>query len=466
VFRGPVNTTGIRGDNDKTSGAFDRMNHLAEEINMPDQASTDDKPVFSPPNFDLAAGEKTPLPVESEGSFELARYQRITTGLPLEELGEPGAEETSGGEHLPEPVAQGDEPVVRLKEEDFSAMRWQRENTLLTNADNYAASIREEAELYVQQLREEAEELNARAEEHYHQAKTNLDEAEKEVARMLDEARAGVDEIHQQARAEGFEKGHLEGLEQAGVDAQPSMDRLEAILENLESYKDRVDYYSEKDGIRLALIMARKILKAEVTLNKKVVLKVLASGLKNMEGKGLFNVLLNPEDLRFAVKARPTLERFLKDGQSMMMLGRDDIPPGSVQIESDREVIDMTLDGQMYHLEAKVRQTMAERETIVTRLKEQRRELARAEKETQARIREEAKSRPSAGALEPGMSAQGRPAVDQPAFEQSGYEEPGYDESGYDEPGGPAANARSGDEEHTDEGGDQPLAPGVSIEIE
>src|SRR5262245_60348655 len=53
---------------------------------------------------------------------------------------------------------------------DFASLKFQRETTLLTNADEYAASIRREAELYVKQIRTEVETLNTEAERRYEEA--------------------------------------------------------------------------------------------------------------------------------------------------------------------------------------------------------------------------------------------------------------------------------------------------------
>ena len=54
---------------------------------------------------------------------------------------------------------------------DFASIKFQRENTLLTNAERYAESIREEAELYVRQLQKEIEGLNEQADRRYEEAR-------------------------------------------------------------------------------------------------------------------------------------------------------------------------------------------------------------------------------------------------------------------------------------------------------
>ena len=249
----------------------------------------------------------------------------------------------------------------------YAAMRWQRENTLLTNAESYAASIREEAELYVQQLRQEAETLNQQAEHRYAEAEQTREESVREAERLKAETLAQMDALREQGRQEGHEVGRDEGLRQAYQDAEPNLARVQAMLEELEAHRAQVAYQAEKDGVRLALLMARKILRAELKINKQIVLKLLATTLAELEDKGVFRVFMNPEDHRFAMAARPALERYLKEDQRLSLHIRAELPPGSVQVESDREVIDLAIDSQFYHLEQQLEQLLAERETVMVK---------------------------------------------------------------------------------------------------
>ncbi|MDH4246848.1 MAG: FliH/SctL family protein [Deltaproteobacteria bacterium] len=246
----------------------------------------------------------------------------------------------------------------------YAAMRWERENTLLTNAEGYAASIREEAELYVQQLRQEAEALNQQADKRYAEAEQTQKQSLVDAERLKADTEAQMAALREQGRQEGYEIGRDEGLREAYKDAQPSLERMQAILEELEAHRTQVAYQAEKDGVRLALIMAKKILLAELKINKQAVLKLLASTLRELEDKGVFRVYLNPEDHRFAQAAKPALERFLKEGQRLSLLARPNMTPGSVMVETDREVIDLTIQSQFYHLEQQLNQALLERETV------------------------------------------------------------------------------------------------------
>lgn len=267
---------------------------------------------------------------------------------------------------------RGDDFHERLEdipeaETGFGAVKFQRENTLLTNADLYAESIREEAELYVKQIREEVDLLNQEAEARYEEAARVKAEAEAEARRMAEQGRAEAERIRNQAYQEGFAQGEADGLARRYEEAGPMLGRIESLLEALSQFRRQVEFYAEKDSVRLALLLAKRVLHHEVRSNRKVVWNLLASLLAKFRGTGKFTVCLNEEDFRFARAARPALERFLEEGQELGFRADPNLSPGNVLIETDREVIDATFESQFHHIEGLLSQMLGEREAQAQR---------------------------------------------------------------------------------------------------
>jgi flagellar assembly protein FliH len=302
---------------------------------------------YQPRSFDHEDGPVTPLEEEQAGGF-------LPAVEPKEEGAEPGAGFQGG-------------PRGTHSETDFASLKFARENTLLTNAEEYAASIRQEAELYVKQLRAEAAGLDRQALARYAEARAAKEQAERDAAELVAQAHAQADAVREQAYQEGLETGREEGLRKRYEEAQANLDSLETLLGEIAHYRDAVRFNVEKDSIRLGVLLAKKILRQELTTNKKVVLQLLAKTLSELEDKGVFRVWLSPADHEFATAARPALERFLGEDQQLSLRVRSDLAPGNVQIESDREVIDMTLESQFHHLDGLLSQALDEREAIVTR---------------------------------------------------------------------------------------------------
>lgn len=306
--------------------------------------------VFRARSFDVGGAQDGHLPTKTVATDFDAAY------IPPPDE-EKGTFEKGGAERL------GGEQAI-----DFASIKFQRENTLLTNAERYAASIRDEAELYVKQLRSEVEALNKQAELRYEEARLVKEAAEEEAKKRLEEADQKVEEVRRAAHGEGLEVGRQEGMEKRYAEAGRHLENLESILAELSGFRRQVDVFMEKDGIRLAVLIGKKIVGQELKINKKVVWRMLAATLAKMKELGTFRVLLNPEDFQFANAARPTLEKFISEEQFLKFQPDADLPPGNVLIKTDREVIDLTIASQFHHLESAIGQTMAERESEILSL--------------------------------------------------------------------------------------------------
>jgi flagellar assembly protein FliH len=290
--------------------------------------------------------------------------------------GEAAPEEPAGADFVPGPLARlpastrfdeeepGEGPEGAA-EPDFATIKFLRENTLLSNAEKYAASIREEAELYVAQMRGEIDKLNREAEARYEEARAVKERSDRDAEKLISDAEAQVASIQEQARQEGLQAGEGEGTRRRYEEAGPFLEHMQRIVEELSQYRKQVAYYAEKDAIRLAVILAKKVLWQDLKLNKKAVWTLLAKTLATLEGLGTFKVWLSPQDFQFAKAARPSLERFLHEDQALTFRAKPDLPPGNVQIESDREMIDLTFQNQFRYLEELLNQALAERETVV-----------------------------------------------------------------------------------------------------
>lgn len=259
----------------------------------------------------------------------------------------------------------GGEEAEGAPSADFAGIRIHRETTLLTNAEEYAQSIRAEAELYVKLLRAEVDKLDAEAQKRYQEAANAKAKAEADAAALIEAANMEVDTIRQQAYQEGFGAGEEAGIKKRYDEANVYLENLQAIMEEMEAFRKNVAYYAEQDSVRLGVLLAKKVVAAELTTNNKVVWKLLAQTLATLKDQGKFKIWLSPADYKFAMKARPHLEKFITEEQAITFGARDDIPPGNAMIETDREMIDLTFKTQFHAVEEALNQALAERETVV-----------------------------------------------------------------------------------------------------
>lgn len=332
------------------------------ESGMADDSSALDYRHWQVPSFDEGAEGEPEAPGEpGEAHWPVAGAgeggDEFAPGQPAHPFG--GGEDFDAGEHA---AGTGGEAPG---EPDFAAMKFLRENTLLSNAEKYAASVREEAELYVAQMRREVDRLNAEAEERYAEAERVKAEAEEQAEQVIAQARETTEDIREQARQEGREEGRAEGRRQRYEEAAPHLAHLEGILAELEQYRRQVAYYVEKDSVRLAVLMAKKILQQELRIDRKALWALLARTLAGMKEQGRFKVWVNPADHEFALAAHPSLSKYLGEDQTLSFRASPDVGAGNLQIETDREVIDLGIQSQFHYVEQALDQALAERETMV-----------------------------------------------------------------------------------------------------
>ncbi|MFZ7125677.1 MAG: FliH/SctL family protein [Desulfobacterales bacterium] len=108
---------------------------------------------------------------------------------------------------------------------------------------------------------------------------------------------ASLEKLETEAFRKGFAKGEAEGLVSARQAARPTIEALEALTQQLDGYRKRLRLHIERETVRLALAVARKILNREPTISEQVILNVVREALRQTEEPDKVLVRLHPEDL-------------------------------------------------------------------------------------------------------------------------------------------------------------------------
>ena len=249
---------------------------------------------------------------------------------------------------------------------DFTEIHFTRENTLLTNAMSYAESIRSEVELYVQQLRDEADQLAQKSGQLHREAERTLKQAQTDVNTAKAAAQTEVEQIRKKAYEEGFEAGREAGRKALDAEARPMVLQLEGTLVELARFHQQVCYLAEQDALQIAMILTRQLLQRELRSSHRAAWKLLLKTLKTLKGSGNFRVHFHPQAYALALRALPRLQRLTLGDQRLQIVADANVPPGNVLVESDRQVIDLTFQTQLFHLEQALQHHLAEREATLT----------------------------------------------------------------------------------------------------
>ncbi|MDP6464690.1 MAG: FliH/SctL family protein [SAR324 cluster bacterium] len=245
--------------------------------------------------------------------------------------------------------------------ENFHTDDFLREDSLLTNAEDYARNIREGAALYKQQLVSENEAALKETERIKQETLALRKSGEEEKLKMLEEARAEVQSIRDEAFKEGYDKGIQEGMEKRYREAAPIIERVEEVLRQLESLRQVVRFQGEQELVQMALLVAKRVVLEEIRSQPDVIETLLKTALKEIESKGKIRVLLHPDDHEFLVQSGLDLDPYLKEEQNLLIKNDPEASPGSIHMESDEEVINFDFKKRFEEVEELLSNELAER---------------------------------------------------------------------------------------------------------
>jgi len=246
--------------------------------------------------------------------------------------------------------------------EDFKNSEFFLENSLLTDAEEFAETIREGAKLHKAQLLKQIEEQANDTDRIHQKTVAENQAAEKQRKQLLSETEAKVQQIKDEAYKEGFEAGRMQGMQQCYDEAEPLAQQVNKILGQLDSLRKVVRFQAEEELVKLALLISKNIVTEEIKLNQDVIKNIVQTALHETEVQGKIYLYLHPDDYKFLLKSKAELERYLSDEQNLVIRQNLEIQPGSVNIESDEEIISRSIEEQFNLIEDNLNEQIEHRQ--------------------------------------------------------------------------------------------------------
>ena len=297
---------------------------------------------------DSSAGNESAGEVSNSAEHEIE--ERLASFKPLTFDVEGGSSEFVAEVSADAKSGKTDAEKIQLSK-GFKNAEFFQENSLLTNAENFAESIRSGAKLYKTQLLTKIEEQASDTERIYQQTIAENQEAEKERKNLLSSTEEKVEEIKSTAYQEGFESGLQQGIQQRYDEAEPLVMQISSVLAQLNSLRNVVRFQAEEELVKLALQIAKNVVAEEIKLNNSVIKNIVQVALHETEVQGKIYLFLHPDDYEFLVNSKSDLERYLSDEQTLVLRQNPEMKPGSIYVESDEEIISRSIEGQFEKLE-------------------------------------------------------------------------------------------------------------------
>ncbi len=163
-----------------------------------------------------------------------------------------------------------------------------------------------------------------------------LKEAREEAGEIIEEAQKDAKEIRENAKSEGFKEG------------------LEMFNEHIKMFEDRLKvlrHEMQKAMLPLVLKSTRKIVGHQLEINPDSVVSIVQESIKGVSSAKLVKLFVNKADVEILEKEKETLKGAFEALESFTIEERGDVERGSCIIETERGILNATLENQFRALE-------------------------------------------------------------------------------------------------------------------
>jgi flagellar assembly protein FliH len=147
----------------------------------------------------------------------------------------------------------------------------------------------------------------------------------------------------EEERQEGLRQGEAAGLERANAQMKAVVERLARSIEETAAYRRRYREEAERQLLALAMAIARRIIRRELTVDPEALLGVVRVAFEKISLREITEVRVNPAH-------HALIENFLSQIGSpaaIRVLGDRGLEPGAVLIETSGGTLDASVDTQL-----------------------------------------------------------------------------------------------------------------------
>jgi flagellar assembly protein FliH len=161
-------------------------------------------------------------------------------------------------------------------------------------------------------------------------------------ARRIKELEEQVERRATEARQEGFREGEAAGRTRAAAEAQPALEKLARSIEEIARLRPRLLRESEAELVELAMGIARRILRRELSVDAEALQGLVKGALERLSAREICRIRAHPE-------LEPGIRRCLeRESQSGIQVVSDaTLERGGILVETSRGKLDASLETQL-----------------------------------------------------------------------------------------------------------------------
>jgi flagellar assembly protein FliH len=150
-----------------------------------------------------------------------------------------------------------------------------------------------------------------------------------------------------QAREAGFREGEKAGLQHGTAEIQPVLERLNRSLAEVAGLRSRIRREAEADLVSLAMAIARRILRRELSVEPEAIQGLIKAALEKAQARDICKVRIHPD---FAGAVRRHFE-VTGSAPGADIVGDPSLQPGDLIVETKRGDLDASVDVQLREIE-------------------------------------------------------------------------------------------------------------------
>jgi flagellar assembly protein FliH len=172
-----------------------------------------------------------------------------------------------------------------------------------------------------------------------------------EIELMLRQARIKAAEIEKEAYEKGFSEGERAGRETGEKMVEAVLKQYTQTLEDLKGLRRALLTGSEREVVRLALEVAKKVVKREVCVDDELILALVKVALSRLADQSVMTVRVNPKDYQSIMHFRESPGHRDSWHDGIKLVEDPLITRGGCLIETDSGVIDARVEEQFREIE-------------------------------------------------------------------------------------------------------------------
>jgi len=154
------------------------------------------------------------------------------------------------------------------------------------------------------------------------------------------------EEVFQRVQ-EGFDKGFEEGKRQAEKGLANVFRALREAVDELSGLREQVLREAEEDLLKLAIMVARKVIQQEIATDRLILAKIVAAAVNSASEREEIVIRLNPEDHRLVAAHKNLYLNGFNDDRLLDLKSDDSVTPGGCIVDTAMGEIDARTDAQL-----------------------------------------------------------------------------------------------------------------------